>query len=242
MMNTEQTKPFVYFSNDTCAIVAGYVDEFRSESTEMLETNPWMKEPLFDFMIQDLRSYVHSYKKQCQKVLAAMDILNVEEDDHYGELVAAFSKDKNAFERLVSAYEDLLYKDRDFLDDCLSLDKTYGNDMLKEDGFIGGTKEYIILGYNMGWRHRNGAKVTTISSIDEMVEAVTGNYDYTIKLKRETSESPFITATVFSHDAPTGASYYLIPVMNLQKALKNDIIRDLYDGFRSYFKEELETA
>lgn len=242
MMNNEQTKTFVYFSNDTCDIVNGYVDDFRMNPAEVLDNTFWAKDTVFDFIIQYLRHHAHSNKEQCKKALAKMDILNVSEDEHLDELLKAYAMDKTAFERLIDKFEDLLYTDDFFLSDCLSFDKTYGNDMLKEDGFVDGRKEYIILGNNVGWRHSNVAKVTTIDSIQDVIDSVTGNYDFTIEIRRETSEDAFLTVTVSSHDAPMGETYYFVPVLKLKKALKNDSIKDLYDSFRVYIRDELELA
>ena len=227
-----QSNPFVYYSSDTCDIVSGYVDDFRNEPTVVLDDTAWCKEDILDFIIQDLRNHKHTYKAECKRILSQTDIIELEEDSHFDDLVDMYAKDKDAFERLINYYEGLLYGDVNFLEDYLEFDRISANDMLKVDGFIGNHEGYIILGANMGWRHLKGVKELVIDSIEELEQAVTGDYKHTIRVERDTEETPWITCHVYSHDAPTGETYYCIPFKWLDEALKDESIKALYDEFK----------
>ena len=230
MMN--QSEPYVYYSSDTCDIVAGYVDDFRKSPSVVLNDTAWLKNDILDFMIQDLREHKHAYKVQCKKILSKVDIIDGEDEEALDDLIEMFSKDESSFERLVSYYEGLLLGDTNFLEDYLDFDRINANDMLKVDGFIGNHEGYIILGANMGWRHLKGVKELVVDSIEELEQAVTGDYEHTIRVERDTEETPWITCHVYSHDAPTGEVYYCIPYKWLDEALKDESIKSLYDSFK----------
>lgn len=94
---------------------------------------------------------------------------------------------------------------------------------LYEEGLLQHPEPYLILGRDMGWRHLSGFKLTDdISNGKDIVDNLHENYEYTAEISRE-DDKPYLEATVWTHDAPTGESYTIIPMSWMEKALKTDI-------------------
>ena len=241
-MNTTDTKPFTYFTNDQCLFVDDRMNAFRENPVDEVDYTSWDKDNIFDCMVDYLREHAHSHMEEVKAILSSMDILKAGEDDNFYDFLSAFCKDEKALDSLVAAYEDLLWTDDFLFYDFLDDERCNGNDMLKSDGFLGKDEKYIILGTNMGWRHRDGVKEVTISSLEDLERAVTGNYDYTISMERETENASWITCHVSSHDAPMGESYYCVPVKWLDKALEDETIKEMYDNMKHLLEDELESA
>lgn len=75
----------------------------------------------------------------------------------------------------------------------------------------------------MGWRNLSGYTLTENVEIGEdILSSITGRHDYTAEISRE-DDKPYLEATVYTHDAPTGESYVIIQMSWIKKALKSDI-------------------
>ena len=83
-------------------------------------------------------------------------------------------------------------------------------------------------------------KVCEVSSVSDLENAVTGDYDYIIRITRDNAKCPYLKATVSSHDAPLGVSYVMVPVDVLHEAMEDDSIREEYEKYKESLKEEEE--
>lgn len=97
------------------------------------------------------------------------------------------------------------------------------NTGLEEYGLLKYPEPYLIIGSHMGWRNLTGYKLTdSIEDGEDIVSSLHGRYEYTAEISRE-DDKPYLNATVWTHDAPTGESYVIIPMSWVEKALKSDI-------------------
>ena len=233
---------FTYFTNDQSTFVHDEVEQFKESPIGFVDDSQWDKDNIFDFMVDYLRENDHENEKEVKAILSSMDMTEAGSDDNFYDFLEAFCKDRKAFDAMLNEYADILWTDDYIFPMHLEWDREYADDLLKEDGFIGKNEKYIILGSNMGWRHREGMKESTINSMEDLERAVTGDYDYTITVERESMETPWITCHVSSHDAPMGETYYCVPVKWLDKALLNDSIKEMYDSMKHLLDDEMESA
>lgn len=97
------------------------------------------------------------------------------------------------------------------------------NTGLEEYGLLKYPESYLIIGSHMGWRNLSGYTLTDeISDGEELLASLHGRYEYTAVIEREDNK-PYLRAIVWTHDAPMGESYTIIPLSWIEKALKSDI-------------------
>lgn len=114
---------------------------------------------------------------------------------------------------------DALYDDDWFIQDWLDqADEDFADWLTKECQLpqIEGT--YLFLGSNMGWRQVSGHAIGAVSSGEDIINTLHGNYDYTAKVYW-TGGTHFFEATVWHHDAPTGEHYYIVPQCWIEEAM-----------------------
>ena len=80
---------------------------------------------------------------------------------------------------------------------------------------------YLVLGSNMGWQHLSGFKIADVNSGEDIIDMLHGDYDYSAEIYHEEGKH-YLTASVGSHDAPTGEGYTIIPASWLKQALEED--------------------
>lgn len=119
--------------------------------------------------------------------------------------------------------EEAMMLDSDYLSMREEEEYELLNSDLHEEGLLQHPEPYLIFGGNMGWRHLSGYKLTDdISKGEDLVSNLHGDYDYTVEVSKE-DDKPYLEATVWTHDAPMGESYTIIPMSWMEKALKTDI-------------------
>ena len=230
----------IYFTNDMCDFVKNQVNELKENPIGFVDYSDWDKDNIFNFMVDYLGENEHQNKKELGSIISSMDRDAAGDDERFYEVLEIFCKDKKAFDALLDEYREILWTDDYIFPRHLEGDREYANEMLKEDGFTGKDEKYIIFGRNMGWQHRNGVKETNIYSLEDLEHAVAGDYDYTISVERESWEAPWLRCQVSSHDAPTGETYYCVPVKWLDKALEDTCIKSLYEEMKHLLEEDRE--
>ena len=175
------------------------------------------------------------------------DILDNNEDawEDAETILNLMQEDENAKAFLVDLLENMYYESPYETDDIWENEKENAEMMLEDDGFLtNGREVYVFVGYNMGWRHRSGARIETVESLDDLINAVTGDWDYTISICGG-DNGKYLSATVFTHDAPTGESYYMIPAKNIKEVMKENskiakTIKDIWT--ENELEEEIDEA
>ena len=232
-----------YFDNDIVDMIQDEVNNAIGCPMEALQFSYMDSEEMYDFIRDYVKKYGHEQEEAVKQALRNIDPfedMDINESyDKWDALMDAFYKDEKAVDELAERFSDILYKDEFYVQDQLENARDNANYRLEEDGFIGNNEPYIILGIGMGWRSRTGYKMKKLNSLEDMENAITGNYDYTISLERNANEC-WLTASVSSHDAPTGETYYLIPLKNAKEAMKNEVIRKLMERFEAYIEEDKE--
>lgn len=153
------------------------------------------------FFDSDFCSYVDAVKENYEE--AGFDSAEEYEEDLYNDQMAFDLFWDDEIERL--AYE-------------LS-----GLGLLKEE------EDYIALGSKMGWRSRSGHRVFSVKEAGDIIDALHGNYDFEAKVFW-TGGSHYLEASVYTHDAPTGEHYYIIPKSWIEQAVaeSEDIERAMH--------------
>ena len=238
-------QPILYYTNDTVEMVEEELEYFKESAAECMMCSYWAKEKCFAHMIDFLRQYkLKEDDEKARNIIRSVDpFKNFEcedENEKFENLLTLFLRDEGGANSLTQDYEEFLYQSSEFLQSKMEENKDWANTCLDEDGFLGDRRKYIIFGSNMGWRHRNGFRLAEVSFVEDLEKAVTGNYDYTIRITRDNAKCPYLRATVSSHDAPMGESYVMIPVDVLHKALEDKSIRETYEKYKDDLKEEME--
>lgn len=164
-------------------------------------------------------------------------------DEDSGELIEEYSFIEKKFAEIIT--DDLLAKFKDAFIEELKNDYTYQedaeinerdfcNEYLKSIDFFK-NHDFIIMGSEMGWRNLSGYKATQAEDFNDILEAVTGDYDFTANFNYNTWEN-ILSARISTHDSPTGEFYTIIPADNItyldryNPQLFNDVLKlSLYD-------------
>lgn len=145
-----------------------------------------------------------------------------------GEIADAYYQADGELQRKIAdtiqdTVKDAMLEDSDYIDMEIAFEHEALNDGLVEYGLLKKAEPYLIIGSHMGWRNLSGYTLTENVEIGEdILDSLHGSYDYTAEISRE-DDKPYLNATVWTHDAPTGESYVIIPMSWVEKALKSDI-------------------
>lgn len=238
-------QPIQYFTNDTVTLINEELEYFKEATTECMMCSFWPKKKCLTAMIQFLqRNKLEEDDETARNIIRSVDpFKNFEcedENDKFENVLFLFLRDEGGSRALTQAYEDFLYQSSEFIQDKIESEKDWANTCLDQDGFLGDRRKYIIFGSNMGWRHRSGYRITEVSNVDDLGKAVTGNYDYIIRISRDHAKCPYLRAVVSTHDAPLGESYVMIPADVLDEALKDESIREKYEMYGKRLKIDME--
>ena len=235
-----------YFTNDTSDIIKEKVGVLEGGDTTCIDYNEWDKDDVFESMVKFFKK--HSLKNKesnetarnlLHSIHADIEIESPENIDAFEDILDLMLADEKALKFLLKEYEDYLYNHGEIISDEIEFHREMANELLKEDGFTGNKERYIIFGYGMGWRNLDGYGGAIINSLEDMEESITKAYDYTIEVYRLVGK-PYLSATVYHHDAPTGESYILLPVSRLNEALKDKDFKASYDIYKDIIDADLE--
>ena len=234
-------KPIQYFTNDVTELVNEELEYFKDAAAECMMCSFWPKEKCFADMINFLRfNKLEEDDETARNIIRSVDpFKNFEcedENEKFENVLFLFLRDEGGSRALAQAYEDFLYQSSEFLQEKIETDKEWANTCLDEDGFLGDRRKYFI--FRLG--SRTNHKVCEVSSVSDLENAVTGDYDYIIRITRDNAKCPYLKATVSSHDAPLGVSYVMVPVDVLHEAMEDDSIRKEYEKYKESLKEEEE--
>ena len=241
-MKNENTK-ICYYTNDVFDVIQSEVDWAVENPLEAFQYGYMTVEEMYDFIRNYVKCYTHEQETAVKEALRYIDPFDDMDSnksyDKWNAVMKVFCKDTEAVAALAQRFTDNLYSDNFIVQNRLEEAREYANSLLEEDGFLDGDDMYLIFGLHMGWRGRTGYKMARVNSVEDMENAVTGNYDYTITIDRTPNES-WLTACVSIHDAPMGEIYYLIPMKNEKKAMKKKIIHTLMKQFAGHIAEDKE--
>lgn len=239
-MNTER---IIYFDNDVCNFVDEEMVRFKEDPLEWyLNSGTNLTGIVFDLMNYLKKNTLENKEldKSARTIISSMDTwLDFETDvelNKFAKLIKIISKDNKCFEMLCKNYEDELYRNYDYINDEMRFNRNIATEELDQAGFKPG--KYIILGFNMGWRKRNGYKIVSITNVEDIENAVTGNYDYTIEISRPNKSAAYIEAKVATHDS-LGENYIIIPVKRLKEALTDMTVKEEYEKYEDWIKLDL---
>lgn len=155
------------------------------------------------------------------------------------DIILAAMKNKDLEETIIEAYEEYLRDDPWLIPDLIENGEEMANEFLQADNWF---KEpwYLILGYDLDWRHHNGYKIVKITNETELEDAITPNCDYTITLQQNKKNDSYLYATVSSHDVPMGSSFYLIPVNRLEEVKKADDFKEIPESVWADYEETIK--
>ena len=140
-----------------------------------------------------------------------------QEDINLETLIAGLDLDN---EKVRSVVADKIYED---MRQDSDLEQTYQDgerenltETLKSSyNLLKEPENYLLMGSDMGWRQLSGYKLTEIKDADDLIDSLHGDYDYTLDLTKN-KNLPYLEAVVYSHDAPTGESYKIVPASYLK--------------------------
>lgn len=139
---------------------------------------------------------------------------------------------KDAQKVLADVIFNDMYEDFDLPDMYMTNEREHFKRRLMDDyGLLKGIESYLIIGSGMGWRQLNGHNLVDIESVEDIIDALHGNYDYHEVISKD-KDKAYFEAMVYTHDAPTGESYKIIPASYLKAVFEKDqdmkeIIMDL---------------
>lgn len=245
--NTSSLVRITYFTNDEERIVENEMEYFVDSPFESYQTNRCSYEKVIEIIVDYLKANTITPKEIDQRVRniiksikKPMDFDKETEQDKFRTLLNTIPKTSKCFEQLCKYYEDDLWNADYYLAEEIDFQRDDATEHLLGDGF--GPDTYIILGSNMGWRQKSGYKIAYLENERDMENAVTGDYDYMIEITRPDYRTPYLEASVWTHDNPVGESYIFIPRKNLNKALQYAKVKKGYQKFSKWIKEDLKSA
>ena len=151
------------------------------------------------------------------------EALEMEADKAYQEdidletLITDLDLDNEDVRKVIAdrIYEDMR-QDADFKEMYLDGERESLTETLKGSyNLLKEPENYLLMGSDMGWRQLSGYKLTEIKDADDLIDSLHGDYDYTLDLTKN-KNLPYLEAVVYSHDAPTGEYYKIVPASYLK--------------------------
>lgn len=242
MNNTIENKhPVTYFSNDTYDIVQSEAEYAIENPMDAIYFGLMDADEFLQFITDYVKKNHHKNEEKVKELVKDIDVFDSSDVEAKIEpLIDEFYKDEKAVEALKEEFIEALYRDYERIDFIVEDRREMADEDLKEDGFLGDDEKYIIIGTGVGWLQKNVYFMATVNSEADLERAITGNYDYTIHITREDKDTPWLHASVYHHDAPTGESFTCIPVKWLNKALEDEDVQKLVAKYDAYIEADLE--
>lgn len=252
-MMTSKDPYIIYYTNDYEKYVDEEMELFKENGVEAFESGRWDRESAVDIIIEKLKNHEllgtplkdESGLKKLESLINAKGPLENYTDDEMDDIILTAMENKDLEETIIEAYEEYLRDDPWLIPDLIENEEEMANEFLQADNWF---KEpwYLILGYDLDWRHHNGYKIVKITNETELEDAIAPNCDYTITLQQNKKNDPYLYATVSSHDVPMGSSFYLIPVNRLEEVKKADDFKEIpesvWTDYEETIKEYMEDA
>ena len=222
------SEEIVVYNNDICDMIGEEVACFADNPKySCIDTNEYLMEELYDTVCILLEKSALKNKENDTQAREIIDkrknyVEPVEIDDIYN-LFTLCLEDKEVGTELQSRLWDLMYDNSDLINDRLDCIKEDGIYLLQKEDYFKNSEKYIIFGENMGWRKQTGLAVKTIKNINDIINTVTGNYEYTIQITMNRHQKAYLIAHVSTHDSPMGETYYLIPQSHLKSIMVPEI-------------------
>ena len=266
-MGTSKKPYMIYYTNDWEKYIDEEMDTLRSWGIEFFEDGRWDRKSAVDIIIEKLKYHEllgtllknksdlernFPFLKKFQAPLkdkSGLDklksLINVKgplenyTKDEMNAIILAALKNKDLEETITEAYGESLRNDPWRIPNLIEEEQKIANKFLTEDNWFE-EPWYLILGYDLDWRHHNGYKIVKITNETELEDAIAPNCDYTITLQQNKKNDPYLYATVSSHDVPMGSSFYLIPVNRLKEVKKADDFKEIPERVWADYEETIK--
>lgn len=247
-MMTSKDPYIIYYTNDYEKYVDEEIELFKENGVEAFESGRWDRQSAVDIIIEKLKYHelLGTPLKDESDLEKLKSLINVKgrlenyTDDEMDDIILAAMKNKDLKETIIEAYEEYLRDDPWLIPDLIENGEEMANEFLQADNWF---KEpwYLILGYDLDWRHHNGYKIVKITNETELEDAIKPNCDYyTITLQQNEKNDPYLYATISSHDVPMGSSFYLIPVNRLEEVKKADDFKEIPESIWADYEETIK--
>lgn len=272
-MMTSKTPYIIYYTNDYEKHVDEEMELFKENGVEAFESGRWDRQSTVDIIIEKLKNHEllgtplkdesnlemkYPFLKKSQtplkdesgleklkSLINAKGPLENYTDDEMDDIILAAMENKDLNDTIIEAYKDYLWDDVWLIQDLIENEREMANELLEANNWFE-EPWYLILGYDLDWRHHNGYKIVKITNETELEDAITPNCDYTLTLQQNKENDPYLYATVSSHDVPMGSSFYLIPVNRLEEVKKADDFKEIpesvWTDYEETIKEYMEDA
>jgi len=117
---------------------------------------------------------------------------------------------EDILEKFKSAVEKDAWDDEPLWDMILEGQQENATEILNSKGFLKESETYLMLGSNINWRNSSGYSLKKVEDLDDMINGVVPDADYTIDITAK-ENTPYFEAMVYSHDVPTGSHCYFLP-------------------------------
>ena len=246
-MITSKDPYMIYYTNDYEKYVDEEMEQFKEYTIESFENGRWDRESAVDTIIEKLKDHAllgtplkdESGLEKLKSLINVKGVLENYTDDEMNAIILAAMENKDLEETITEAYEEYLRDDYWLISDLIENEREMADELLGANNWF---KEpwYLILGYDLDWRHHNGYKIVKITNETEMESAIAPNCDYTITLQHNEKNDPYLYATVSSHDVPMGSSFYLIPVNRLEEVKKKDDFKEIPESVWADYEETIK--
>ena len=246
-MMTSKDPYIIYYTNDYEKYVDEEMELFKGNGVEAFESGRWDRQSAVDIIIEKLKNHEllgtplkdESGLEKLKSLINGKGPLENYTDDEMDDIILAAMKNKDLEETIIEEYEEYLRDDPWLIPDLIENGEEMANEFLEANNWFD-EPWYLILGYNLDWRHHNGYKIVKITNETELEDAITPNCDYTITLQQNKKNDPYLYATVSSHDVPMGSSFYLIPVNRLEEVKKSDDFKEIPESVWADYEETIK--
>lgn len=246
-MMTSKDPYIIYYTNDYEKYVDEEMELFKENGVEAFESGRWNRQSAVDIIIEKLKYHEllgtplkdESGLEKLKSLINVKGKLENYTDDEMDDIILAAMENKDLNDTITEAYNEYLWDDPWLIPDLIENGEEMADEFLKADNWF---KEpwYLILGYDLDWRHHNGYKVVKITNETELEDAIAPNCDYIITLQQNEKNDPYLYATISSHDVPMGSSFYLIPVNRLEEVKKADDFKEIPESVWADYEETIK--
>lgn len=246
-MMTSKDPYIIYYTNDYEKYVDEEMELFKENGVEAFENGRWDRQSAVDIIIEKLKYHEllgtplkdESGLEKLKSLINVKGKLENYTDDEMDDIILAAMENKDLNDTITEAYNEYLWDDPWLIPDLIENEEEMADEFLKADNWF---KEpwYLILGYDLDWRHHNGYKVVKITNETELEDAIAPNCDYTITLQQNEKNDPYLYATISSHDVPMRSSFYLIPVNRLEEVKKKDDFKEIPESVWAEYEETIK--
>ena len=218
-------KETVLFDNDFTAYCDAFADDYPDHVLHDLF-------PSFPNIDDDVRDCLEAVEMDEEDIDAFLENTSEMEDDEAYELLAEkrgeVMEEKGTKKEFKDKVFDIMTSDATgFFSDEFVRDNTEffksGCDMLG----IQPDEDCLVMGTDIGWRNLDGFMVLEPDSEGTIAESILQSQRTDMHLRITHEEgAPYLSATAYTHDSPTGESYTIVPASWARKAFESKVLHD----------------